>query len=116
MVRAAPRSTRTERSWACPRRRSTPTPPGPATCSPPPMSPVGRQGCRRWTRPGGQRLSSPRCSGNAELAARDDLRAAADEDALDPLRRALDARVERRRAAELDALRDLDLVAAPDPP
>ena len=40
---------------------------------------------------------------------------AADEDALDPLGRAVDARVERRGPADLDALVDLDLLAEPDP-
>src|SRR5918996_4502912 len=46
----------------------------------------------------------------AEFAARDDDRRAADLDLLDPLRGALDPRVERARAAELLALADLDLL------
>src|SRR5919106_6050087 len=46
----------------------------------------------------------------AEFAARDDDRRAADLDLLDPLRGALDPRVERARAPELLALADLDLL------
>ena len=52
----------------------------------------------------------------AELAARDDDRRAADLDALDSVRRAVDARVQLRRPADLGALLDLDLVAERDPP
>src|SRR5450759_3680306 len=51
---------------------------------------------------------------DAELAARDDDSAAADLDALDRVRRAVDACVERREAADLRALGDLYLVAERD--
>src|SRR5204863_8513887 len=50
----------------------------------------------------------------SELAAGDDHSAAADLDALDLLRRAVDARVELGRAVELDPLGDLDLLAGRD--
>src|SRR5713226_3058211 len=49
-----------------------------------------------------------------ELAARDDDGRAADLNALDRLRGALDSCVERRGAADLRALRDLDLVPERD--
>src|SRR5439155_19552221 len=55
-------------------------------------------------------------SGKPELAAGDDLRRPADADALDPLRRSVGPRVERRGAPELDALRDGDLVTEGDAP
>src|ERR1035437_6851178 len=53
---------------------------------------------------------------NTELAARDDDGAASDLDALDRVRRAVDACVERRGAADLRTLRDLDLVTERDAP
>ena len=51
-----------------------------------------------------------------ELAARDDHRRAADLDALDLIRRAVDAGEERRGPPDLRSLRDLDLVAELDAP
>src|SRR3954452_17910961 len=59
--------------------------------------------------------STPSRSGKLELAARDDLRRAADEDLVDAVAVAVDAGVERRRAPELDTLRDLDLLAERNP-
>ena len=57
-----------------------------------------------------------RSSSEAELAARDDDGRAADENAVDPVALAVRLRVERRRAVDLGALRDLDLLAERDPP
>src|SRR5205085_6165563 len=64
---------------------------------------------RRLDRLGGHaRLRQP------ELAAGDDHGRAADLDALDLLRRSLDVREQLRGAADLGALRDLDLLAEGD--
>src|SRR5213593_1637284 len=52
----------------------------------------------------------------AELAPRDDDGRAADLDAVDAVALADHARVQRRRPADLRALRDLDLVAEADSP
>ena len=56
------------------------------------------------------------CALEPELAAGDDHRRAAHLDPLDLLGAPVHARVELRGAADLDALRDLDLVAERDPP
>src|SRR5919204_3232429 len=55
------------------------------------------------------------CPLEAELAARDDDRAAADLDLFDPVALACDAGVQGRRPLDLDALRNLDLVPEADP-
>src|SRR6266496_2527742 len=93
-------------------RTTTPT----TSCTPPATVCT----CRKTAAASGAR--SPRSSrksrlwssGKLELAAREDDRAAADLDALDLVRRALGLRVKRRRAVDLGALRDLDLVAPAD--
>ena len=110
---------------------------------PRPLRPPGRPGVARWTpvdtrpttvtdrasrrrdrRPGMWTDTRPRkpCPGarhsgvtlEAELAAGDDDRGAADLDPLDLLGGAVDPGVERARAADLDALGDLDLLAEGD--
>ena len=61
------------------------------------------------------RVRPDRRLSGAELAARDRHGRAADLDALNVVRRAFDPREQRRRAADLHALGDLDLVAERDP-
>ena len=62
------------------------------------------------------RLRPDRPLSDSELAVGDRDRRAADLDALDLVSGAVDPRVELRGAADLDALRDLDLLAERDPP
>ena len=99
------------------RRRAAPTSSGRSTtrtCGS--CSSASAAGRRSVTSSGSATRSASSCSASeAELAARDDDRGAADEHALDPLGAALGPRVERRGPADLGALRDLDLLAERDP-